>query len=296
MEARVMTHKHVTALFFSGRPHAARKRLQILKSAGLIAERPRKNFDLAVLHLTKEALRLLRDQGILGSYPTLTLSEHEARVRVSDITIRHELAVMDVKASLCAAIAESNTTSVVEFTTWPQLIKFECAPLGIQALIKPDGFIQIKTKNETRELVHSFYLELDRSTESQSMLIHRANCYLAHLKSRRFAVRSSAKGTDFREHPFRVLFVFKSAERRNNTIEALLRNNPPILTQIWLTTLEECMHDPLGAIWLRPVEYRDAVASTTFAVEKLKHSRYYQRNSRRDALIEAYARKQRLIR
>lgn len=40
-ESRVMTTEHATALYFDGKVEAAKKRLQKLKTAGFITERPR---------------------------------------------------------------------------------------------------------------------------------------------------------------------------------------------------------------------------------------------------------------
>jgi len=44
-ESRVMTTDHAAALYFDGKGEAAKKRLQKLKSAGFIAERPRRTFE-----------------------------------------------------------------------------------------------------------------------------------------------------------------------------------------------------------------------------------------------------------
>jgi len=44
-ECRVMTPGHAAKLYFDGKPEATKKRLQKLKAAGLIGERPRRAFD-----------------------------------------------------------------------------------------------------------------------------------------------------------------------------------------------------------------------------------------------------------
>ena len=36
-----------------------------------------------------------------------------------------------------------------------------------------------------------------------------------------------------------------------------LAGNPPILTQVWLTTKRELGNDPIGFIWFRPKDYTD---------------------------------------
>lgn len=295
LEARVMTRKHAAALFFSGRVHAARKRLQKLKAAGLLAERPRRIVEQAVLYPSKAAFRLLDSLGFLSEYPTLSISGHEKRVRVSDLTIRHELEVMDVKASVYVACAKHSGIAVTEFSTWPQRLQFDCSPFGAPLTVKPDGFFRIHQATEERQSTRSFYLELDRSTESHAKLLLRATCYLAYLRSGGFAARYGARRSDFRDHQFRVLFVLKSAERRNNIAESLLNNKPPILTHIWLATLADVARDPLGLIWIRPVDYRDALATTPHALHRRRISARYRRNRERDALVEQRAIKRALL-
>ncbi len=100
---------------------------------------------------------------------------------------------------------------------------------------------------------------------------------------------------DFKQYPFRVLFVFKTAERRHNTAERLIQGNPPILTQVWLTTLSEVTADPFGAIWIRPVDYRDTIKGTQFERD-LGHVRpEYSRDGAREQFIEARVRKNALM-
>jgi len=87
--------------------------------------------------------------------------------------------------------------------------------------------------------------------------ISKAACYLAYYKSGGYAEKCGGLRGDFKEYPFRVLFVFKTAERRNNTAERLIQGNPPILTQVWLTTFSEATADPFGATpALKPYLYR----------------------------------------
>jgi len=92
-----------------------------------------------------------------------------------------------------------------------------------------------------------------------------------------------------------VLFVLQSAERRNNLAEALLRNNPPILSLVWLTTLDEITRDPLAAIWIRPIDYRGALASTPHDITAPARSRKYRRSGERDSLVEERVQKRALL-
>jgi predicted kinase len=87
----------------------------------------------------------------------------------------------------------------------------------------------------------------------------------------------------------------KSAERRNNTAERLVQNNPPILKMAWLTTLAEVTADPLGAIWIRPEEYRAATTGTRFDAERATPAGGYRRQSEREAWVETKIKKRCLL-
>ena len=53
-ECRVMTADHIATLYFGGKSEYTKKRLQKLKAAGLISERPRRMNEPAVLCLTRK--------------------------------------------------------------------------------------------------------------------------------------------------------------------------------------------------------------------------------------------------
>jgi Replication-relaxation len=298
-ECRVMTKDHATTLYFDGKSEAAKKRLQKIKAAGLISERPRRAFEQSVLFLTRKGLVSLQKQGVLNDYPAFGLPELDRRARVSDLTIRHELEVMDVKAALHAAIKTSSSFTIAEFSTWPLLNEFKvyrAGTNGSEVLVKPDGFISIHEKEAgTKGFAHDFFLEVDRSTETQDVLVARAGCYHDYYKSGKFAVRNGATRDDYKLFPFRVLFVFKTAERRNNTAERLLQKNLPIFKQVCLSTLEEVTRDPLGAIWINLADYREATKGSPFDPERQNSKRGYQRQTAREFFVEKNVRKFRLL-
>jgi hypothetical protein len=298
-ECRVMTPLHAAALYFDGKPEAAKKRLQKLKAAGLIGDRPRRAFEPSVLFLAKKGLSLLREKGVLAEYPEFDLPALDRRARVSALTIRHELEVMDVKVAFHSGIKALSAFSITEFSTWPLLNEFRAchsASHGQDVLVKPDGFIRILEKIDEKEgFEHSFFLEVDRSSEVQDILIARAGCYLNYYKSGGFAVRNGAPRSQFKGFPFRVLMVFKTAERRNNTAERLLQNNPPILTQVSLSTITEVTQNPLGEIWVRPLDYRNAVAGTSFEVHPARKQYEYQRQTARELFVEGKVRKTKIL-
>jgi hypothetical protein len=297
-ESRVMTSAHIAALFFDGKREYTKKRLQKLKAARLIGERKRNANESSVLFLTRKAFTLLTSQGQLSEYPSLGKNSFEARANVSEVTLRHELEIMDVKAAFHAALAKSETFSILEFCTWPLLYQFEASRPGdgTDILVKPDGFIRIHEKDPgTKGFAYDCFLEVDRSSETQDVLVAKADCYREYYKSGGFAVRNGVPRTDFKEFPFRVLMVLKSAERRNNTAERLAQNDPPILSRTWLTTLADVTADPLGAIWILPMDYRNLTVGTPFYNERPKRRFEYRHQPDRESFIESKIRKRRLL-
>jgi hypothetical protein len=295
LESRIMTPGHIAILHFENRPDAAKKRLYKLKAAGFIAERRRHVNEPSVLYLTGKAFKILNEQGILEHYPKLSQVSLEKRAKVSEITLRHELAVVDVKAAFHSNVRNNPKFAVEEFTTWPLLNEFQAFRPGYggsEVLVRPDGFIRIhEGEPDGGVSEHVFYLEVDRSTETQDTLATRAGCYLNFYKSGGFAVKCGASRSEFREYPFRVLFVLKNAERRNNTAERLLQSIPPVLTQVCLSTMDEVKANPLGAIWIRPLDYREATKGTVFDPDTKRPILGYKRQTEREILVEKNVKK-----
>ena len=289
-ECRVMSAAHVAALYFDGSKEAAKKRLQKLKAEGLIGERTRHVNDPSVLFLTRKAFTVLHDQGVLAKYPPIPQSALIRRAFVSEVTLRHELEVMDVKAALHTGISKAAGFSIAVFSTWPLLYQFEVSEPGsggAKVLVKPDGFIRVLEKEaDGRKSVHTFFFELDRSTEVQDTLVTRARSYLDYYRFGGFAERNGVPRSAYEKHPFRVLMVFKTAERMNNTAEGLLRGNPPIYTQAWLTTLAEIKANPLGPIWICPNNYLEATKGTPFDPARRRHLKGYRRQVDREPFVE----------
>lgn len=297
-ECRIMTAGHVAALFFDGKREYTKKRLQKLKAAGLIGERKRRVNEPSILFLTRGGFAFLKSNGHLDGLPALGKNTFDARANVSQLTLRHELEIMDVKAAFHSALRNAGPFSLAAFSTWPLLYQFETSVPGtaMDVLVKPDGFIRIQ-ENELDDGLseHTFFLEVDRSSETQDTLVNRAVCYLEYYRTGGFAIRNGASATDFKEFPFRVLMVMKTAERRNNTAARLAHNNPPILTQVLLTTLTEATADPLGPIWIQPADYREAVTGTPFEKEQPGRHSAYHRRPEREAFVESRIQKRRFL-
>lgn len=297
-ESRIMTAGHVSTLYFNGKREYTKKRLQKIKTTGFIGERKRNANEPSILFLTRKGFVHLKNEGQLSEYPPLGTNLFEARANVSQFTLRHELEIMDVKSAFHATLVPSKIYSIAEFSTWPLLYQFETSRngYGLDVLVKPDGFIRIHEKEAAGGLSeHTFFLEVDRSTETQDTLVNRAEAYLAYYKSGGFAVRNGATRDSFKEYPFRVLMVFKSAERRNNMAERLIHNNPPILTQVWLTTLAEATVNPFGAIWIQPKDYREGIKETPFETEPRRGQWAYKRQTAREIYIESKIKKVSLL-
>lgn len=300
-ESRVMTLTHAAALHFDGRQEAAKKRVQKLKSAGYVRERPRRVYEPSVLSLTAKAFSVLADAGRLQDYPRIGSAVFERRAHVSPLTIAHELDVMDVKVAVTSAMSRLPGFQIVEFSTWPLLFQFKaCRPdeggFGQpEVTVKPDGFIRVYEQDGDGLFEHAFFLELDRSTESQEVLALKAACYVDYYRNGGFAVRQGGDRSQYQSYPFRVLMVFRNAERRNNAAERLLLNNPPIHRQVWLTTVAEVTADPLGPIWVQPVDYRTVIQGTPFDPQRRSQSDPYRRRPEREQMVEHHIAKRRLL-
>jgi hypothetical protein len=295
----MMTVQHIAAIYFSGKLDAARKRIQRLKATGYIDERPRRAYEPAILFMTKKAFATLQSCGLLESYPQVGWTALEKRVRVSQSTIQHEIEVLDVRAALTMAICRIPTQRIAEFRTWPALYHFtarrEDVPGAAEVLMKPDGFIQIAERKDDAVFEHTFFLEVDRSTETQDTLAEKGVCYVNYYKSGGYAEWLGKPRAAFRDYPFCVLMVLKNAERRNNTAERLLQLNPPIYRQVWLTTSKEIISDPLGAIWVQPREYLEVTKGTAFDPMTQRQKGVYRRQTERERSVEKVICKRELI-
>ncbi|MCA1602606.1 MAG: replication-relaxation family protein [Acidobacteria bacterium] len=301
-ESRLMTLDHITRLYFDGRPEAAKKRIQGLKSARYLGERTRRVYEKSILHLREPAFVKLSASGKISEYPIFTWKQLYKRLQVSDSTLRHELDVLNVKTSLSCAIRALTQFELLEFSTWPLIYQFEAAQpprLGAyqraKVLIRPDGFVRLyEHTNGDDAHEHFLFLEVDRSTEPHETLALRTYGYQDYYRRGGLAVRYGASPEDYREYPFRVLMVVPNDERRNNMAERLLQNTPPILSMVWLTTFAEITTDPLGAIWMRPRDYREITKGTAYDPSRPRTGAY-RRQPEREALVAGELKKSRLF-
>ena len=294
-ESRVMTLAHSAALHFDGSLEAAKKRTQRLKRANYIRERPRSRaYDPSILCLARRGFEALRRARQLVDYPAVAWESMERRGHVSPFTLRHELDVLSTKSALVSALRSTPQFHIAEFSTWPQLFAFRTRQqtadgYGRSVIMKPDAFIRIDAGDDVSTVRQrfSFFLELDRSTETQQNLRSRASGYLDYYRSGGFAKRCGRPSENFRQFPFRVLWIFRNAERRNNAAESFLHHHPPILTMPWLTTFDELIGKPLGDIWIRPLDYQRVVRGTPFDPILRSAAHFYRRQSAREQFVES---------
>jgi hypothetical protein len=134
----------------------------------------------------------------------------------------------------------------LRFTTWPILFRFRAvSSAGRRDWLYPDGLLKLKIGTDRSEIqLQRFYLEVDRGTESLSVLGRKAAAYLLF----------SQTGHASKPLPFRVLWVFRRDARRDHAATQFRTQYPPVLTQAWLSTFDRVLADPLGSTWSRPID------------------------------------------
>jgi len=286
-ECRMMTLAHAAGLYFGGRYDAASKRVQALKAAGYVGDRRKRVGEPSLLYLTKQAFLHLKARSGVLDYPALRVEQFTRRSGISASTLSHELAVMDVRVAITGAIAAGTNHRIEEFTTWPLLSEFTAVhPSQRQRIVvRPDGFLRI-AESEGEQNEYSFFLELDRSNETQRVLAEKALCYRNFYTSGGFAQRCGDTIENFKEYPFRVLIVLQNPERRNNLAERLMNCTPPVKFQTWLTTRAEVLADPLGKVWVCPLDYAHATAGTAYSPELWRGVGSYVRRPEREKRVE----------
>jgi hypothetical protein len=254
----------MSEIHFSGHFEATRKRIRRLRDEGYIAERPTQRGAQSIFLITRRGFEILVSRGQLALYPNMSWPATARRAQVSDLTLRHELLVLDVKAAFFAAARYRPSLNFTQFSTWPRSFEFNVfhPATGEKVLVKPDGFIQLsETKSNFRVKDQYFFLEVDRSTETLATLIKRVTCYFEHYKCGGFAAHLGHGSESYKKFPFRVLIVCKSGLRRDNIAKTLITMNTAMRNFAWLTTIDEIIADPFQHIWLTPADYNGTAGS-----------------------------------
>ena len=253
-EMRLMTRPQLGDLYFNGNQGSARQRIRKLKNAGYIAERPgRKPYARVPLYLTKKGYLTLRKAGLLGQYPIATWKTMRNRPYIKDTTLLHELELMDVCAAFAVAVRNQTSHHLQGLSTWPALFAFHTFRHHRKVTVRPDGYITLYD-HHGQEI--AFFVELDRGTEQLKTLLTKVKAYYDYSRSGRYTDwRRTFPGDHHHQPAFRLLFIVKSAYRRKNIAELLLKHGFRQL--VWIAVFEDAIRDPLGPIWQRPSDYAE---------------------------------------
>jgi hypothetical protein len=272
-EAGVMLRGQIADLYFGGSYEAANKRLQKLFKHGYLRERNagerNGKFLPTWIALAEPAFRTLKNSGLVDEqFPWETIRRRLAR---SSATLLHDLGVVDLWVSFEQACRGSMAHRIKQFSTWPYQFQFE--PNGTNgggpSVLLPDAFALIAHTDDPAlpPVESALFFEWDRSTEGRGVLRGKAIGYDQYYRSGAFAECQGGTRTDIDEYPFRTIFAVRNEERRNNLLEELARpsgNGALIHDQFWVTTWDEVLADPLGAIYLHVGDYVAAMKDTIY--------------------------------
>jgi hypothetical protein len=260
IESRVMLLSQITVLHFAGKKEYAKKRLQVLKAAGYVVERkPRHNpgrFFASMLSIGRPGFEALADDPFVRE-ERMSWEDLSARLDFAETTLAHELEVVDMKVAFTQAVRSAGAPTIEEFSTFPRRYEFTTEHLerGTPFLLRPDGYARIASPMFGE---HALFFEWDRSTEAHRRLAVKAYGYDRYFGSGAFAVWNGAPSEERDQHRFTPVFILPNDERRNNTAEHLVGLRHPKTgarlrrDAFLLTTREEFLADPLGAIYITP--------------------------------------------
>jgi len=261
LESRVLTLDHIRTLHFAGKNEMAKKRVQRLKSAGLIAERPRRIGETSILHLTWQGYGALREAGHICDDSHLTAKTFARRMTVSGMTLTHELMIADVRTAFAVSMRESTQCKLLAFDVWPRRYTFTVGHGYNRVNVKPDGHLRFVGKRNDEEFQYDFFIEVDTGSETLDRVVQKCVNYREYHRSGGYAVFCGGKKEETKSYPFRVLVVCRSEARRNNLAERLLQVQPPFSTMVLIATQPECVRDPLGKIWLTAGAHKQKTSS-----------------------------------
>jgi hypothetical protein len=267
VESRVLSLDQICTLFFADKNEMGKKRVQRLKIAGLLVERPRRIGEPSILHLTWKGYLALRNENHIGEDSYHSPKTFKQRMAVSDFTLAHELMIGDVRTSFITALRDSRRFENFEFDVWPRRYDFTVNRGHGRKPVKPDGHIRFLERGDDERDPYNFFVEVDTGSEKLDRVVEKCLNYREYFKSGGFAVFCGGKREHFKKFPFQVLVVVPSEKRRKNLAELLLQTTPPFSTMILITTLKQCTHDPLGDIWMSPGVYKETSASGGLSIE-----------------------------
>jgi hypothetical protein len=244
-ESPACSRANLAAAFFNGSYEAAKKRIQQLAGVGFVRN-DSVGFGRSILSLTEKGAELLIAHA--KTPPTIRTSP------VSPRMIRHERMLADCQFALTARADEQDC--LVDFSNDPEKAAFcvNCSDHALAETVRPDGFCSIQTGFRTPK--DFFFIEIDRSTETQGHLIHLGKQYRSYRRSGEFTARFGNQ-YEANQPSFRVLLIMKSPQRLENTLKNL-RFHAGVGTLFWLTVFDSFVRDPFGRIWRCPADSDDA--------------------------------------
>lgn len=232
---------HIADRFFNGSAEASKKRLQLLIQADLISRNDKSALGRSVLRITKNGAALIARRGLADSYRTQPVSRH---------MLRHELLLADCLSCITRSAEAKNWFTEVSVDENQISFELDCPTHNRRESVTPDAFVTIYG-----EQTEHFFLEIDRSTETQAHLVHLAEQYRSFHRSGAFRP-GPAPECDTR-HRMRVLFVMMSRKRLERTA-ALVHRFTGVRTLIWFCLAEDFVADPIDANWRCPIDFSES--------------------------------------
>lgn len=192
-ECRFLSLHQIAVLCFGGNIETARKRLSKLTAAGILV-RGLEN-TRSIYFLTSRCAKGLSRYAI----------KSHSIIKPNLATLEHELAVRDFRTSIITVVGKEGLM-MGDFSIDSHEISFAAR----QGVTRPDGYFEI-CGNRT---VLRFFFEIDTGSESYDVLSCRLKNYSAYYRSGGFARRTSGYSSNWQHFPFRVIFLFKTASRR----------------------------------------------------------------------------------
>lgn len=254
---RFLTAQQIGLLLFPSY-EMAKKRLQLLWNAGFLKrEYAPVNFGSspAIYCLTAKGRELLLTQGILKPEE---MHWHKDRNRSEDEFKRHELAVNDIKVALTTATRNHIAVRLYHFgkgaAYYDRVANLK--PAGHEKAyipIRPDGFIILEQNNG----YHYFFLEVDRGTMPLKRVRTKLKGYRSYYFDGGFFQKYGQEGYHKEAYSFRVLITCPTEETRNNRLEQACKLGSNAMC--WFAVHQDVVNNPLGNIWVRGKEYKEAV-------------------------------------
>ena len=183
IESRVLTLDNICTLFFSDKNEMAKKRVQRLKAAGFLADRPRQIGQPSILHLTWKGYTALRDKGHLSDDSRMTPKQFKRRMAVSGTTLTHELMIGAVRTSFTLAMRLSKRFELVDFDVWPRRYDFKVNRGHATVPVKPDGHVRFLERRNGEEFEYDFFLEADTGSETIERVVEKCVNYREYHRS-----------------------------------------------------------------------------------------------------------------